>query len=134
MAKPFNHRQPDDGLQVAAGLTQPDAADFDIANPEVASHQVIQRNIGSHQVAAGVCRRKVDFIIALERFESFSLNQCEFKIGLRFEESSLLQSVAVALEPNAWNRQYVIESLHRGLSRRGYVDRLNLAHGVPHGG
>ncbi len=73
MAKAFNHGQPDDGLQVAARLAQPYAANFDIANLELASHQVIQGNIGSHQVATGVSRCKFDFVIALERFESFRL-------------------------------------------------------------
>lgn len=100
---------------MAAWLAQPYSANSNFTDLKLSSDQVIERYSGGDEVAAGVSGSKIDFIIALQSFQSFGFNQGQFEVRLWFEERALTQSVTIALEAHSWDCQDLLDGVGRGL-------------------
>ena len=98
MAQPFDDWPSGQALQVIARLAQTNAVGLHIANLEILPHQMIERDAARDQVAPRFARRKIDVVVALERFDRFGFDQRQFEVGFRLGESSLAQSVAVSFQ------------------------------------
>src|SRR5437870_1901246 len=101
--------QPNNGklFQVAARLTQSDAAQEYFAYREFALHQMIERHSARQQAAARLAGFESDFTFAGERFQRFHLDQRHFAVwAARFAERALLPAVAVADQASAGHAFY----------------------------
>jgi len=58
------------------------------------ANQMIERHAASDQITTSFSGGDIHAVITLQSFDSFRFNQCQFKIGQRFEEGSLTLGVA----------------------------------------
>src|SRR6266487_727075 len=127
----------DDGVgeavEVAAGLAEPRAAQADVAYPELAPDQVIERHPGRGDVAAALRRGDLDRTFGGQRVKRFRLDEGDFaaararlvRVVARAEE------VPVAFEAAPGDRARLGHRLHGLPGRPRDVDR---DHGsLPHG-
>src|SRR5258708_4747408 len=126
MTQALDHRLPGDCFQVAARLTQANAANLYRADAEFPPDQMIEWNSAGDQIAPGFARSHHEFVLAQDSFDGFGLDQGEFELGLRLVERAGLQSVAIAFQANSGNRSHVIDCLHCSLGGYRNVDGIYL--------
>ena len=97
-------RNPRQRLEMAARLAQANATDPDAADHEFRSHQVIEWHAAGDDISASLAGGEFDLVLAFRRLDCLGLDQCQFEIGLRFEESALPQEITISGQARAGNR------------------------------
>jgi hypothetical protein len=107
-----DYRLAGEGLQVATGLAQADAANTYVADLKLASYEGIERNPASYEVAASIAWNEFEAVLKLRCLYGLGFDQGEFKIRFRFEERSLLERIAVAFQAHTRQGVDLRDCLH----------------------
>jgi hypothetical protein len=122
MAQCLDDRSSGDRFQMAARLAKSDPVQLDIADHEVAAHQVVERHAACHHVAASFSGLERNLVLARRGFNGFCFDQRQLEVGLGLEERSLLQEVAVSLESGAGDGLHFVHRLRWRFGSRRNVD------------
>src|SRR3990172_4302407 len=97
--QPLLHLLVGQARQVVAGLVQAHPAQADLADAELAAHQVVQRDAASDDVAAGLPRLDLHLVVALQRLDRLQLDERDLAAAAgRAGPAALAVEVAVALK------------------------------------
>jgi hypothetical protein len=116
-------------LEMTARFAQPNASYLHAADQEFSTHQVIERDAAGHNIPPRRSRSESHSVLALRGFDGFGLDECQFEIRFRFEESALLQEIAVPGQAQTGNGLNLINCQRWRLRRRAmWIDSTALLH------